>query len=696
MRTRRALTIIGLLGITAGALTTTVTPVAAQEGFAMKLAKGEFKIPVVQTKEGLRKMPAVSGAVVEAARAALQARGQNRANTQSGSDEGGTLGVAPKTLGCSQRNTDGNVRVNQDCTYRRQAETIIKFNPADPNNLIAGQNDSRVGYNHCGFDYSFNGGQTWGDGIPPFYGHTNFPAAEEPTAADPNRHTIGGGPGTAHTYDAGSDPILAADSMGRAFFGCVLFDINSNASTLSVTQSPAGAGGSFYDNVPDHNYNVDDQGNLVSVTGGRRFIVAEDNNGVVTGAKTGVIFHDKPFVVADFISNTPKRDNLYVTWTVFQVDPRCKTSDNPSGQCESPIFGSMSTNHGLTWSTPEEISGVSPLCVTGTQIDPLASANACNQDQGSDPIVRPDGSLVVVFNNTNGTHTNPGQQLAVVCHPAGSSPAGTAHLNCSPTATRVGNDVVTGEPQCDFGRGPEECIPGAYIRTNDFPRVAINRGNGHLYATWQDYRSGEYDIQLSESTDGGVTWTEAKAPVNPSRNKDHYFPAIDVVASGHQGEEDHSAKAAAGAEGEGNGSGDHVAVSYYRTDRVPNENTTPVGGFAPCSPAQFGGPPCQPGVGAENSDYTLAGGFGLNTPYAAERVSPIFPPPDGNQTGFNGDYSGLTVVGNIAHPMWSDTRNAVPQQINSQPPGQSGISHDEDAFTTTRPVPSGHGEQSGG
>jgi hypothetical protein len=313
--------------------------------------------------------------------------------------------------------------------------------------------------------------------------------------------------------------------------------------------------------------------------------------------------------------------------------------------------------------------------VAGTQVDPLAAANACNQDQGSDPIVRPDGSLVVVFNNTNGTHANPAQQLAAVCHPAGSTPNGSAHLNCS-NPNKVGDDHVTGEPQCDFGRGPEECVPGAYIRTNDFPRIAVNRGNGNLYATWQDYRTGQYDIQLATSTDGGHTWTQAAAPVNPDQTKDHYMPAIGIVASGNGGND------------EGNGA-DHVAVSYYRTDRVPNENGTPA---CPTATGLVCFAPGQPGVKAENSDYDLSGGNALDTPYAAQRISPIFPPPDGNQTGFNGDYSGLTVVGNIAHPIWSDTRNTVPQGFASQPPGQ-GTVHDEDVFTTARPVPSGHGEQ---
>jgi hypothetical protein len=658
---------VGLIGILAGALsaaTSSAIPAAAQGNILLKIAKGQFRTPSAQTKYGLRKLPALSGSLVEAATSAYEAQqgqGQAQANSRANGNSG--LGVSPETLGCGDRNSDGDVRVNQDCTYRRQAEEIIKFNPADPRNLIAGQNDSRVGYNHCGFDYSFNSGHTWGDGLPPFWQHTNWPDAERPVPDDPNSHTVGGGPGSAHTYDAASDPIVAADAQGRAFFGCVVFDVFSNANGLIVTQSPAGAGGSFYDNVPDHAYSFDSNGNL-TVTGGRLFIVAEDNN--------GVILHDKPFLTSDFISNTPNRNNLYVTWSVFSFDPRCATKDNPSGQCQSPIFGSMSTNHGLTWSTPEEISGISPLCPVGFPSDVLGVTNECNQDQGSDPIVRPDGSVVVVFNNGNGTSTTPSQQLAVLCHPTGRSETGTAHMNCAPP-TRVGADVQTGEPECDFGRGPEECIPGAYIRTNDFPRIAVNRGNGDLYATWQDYRTGEYDIHLAQSTDGGVTWTEAQAPVNPDTGKDHYFPAIDVVPSGNRA--------------------DHVAISYYRTERVPAENdgtrcTVPtVSGCTPFTPGQ-------PGVQAENSDYVLSGGMGLDTPYFFQRISPEFVPPDGNQAGFNGDYSGLTVVGEVAHPIWSDTRNTVPPQFQAQPPGQ-GVVHDEDVFTISRGVPNGEGRENG-
>src|SRR5437868_7578628 len=134
------------------------------------------------------------------------------------------------------------------------------------------------------------------------------------------------------------------------------------------------------------------------------------------------------------------------------------------------------------------------------------------------------------------------------------------------TPVKVGDDHVVGEPQCDFGRGPEECIPGAFIRTNDFPRITKdNTQNNHLYAVWQDYRNQEFDIQLSQSTDGGLTWHEATAPVNPDTGLDHYMPATDQSPS----------------------KGDRNGVSYYRSERVPNESSpgssfTGGGVFAPC------------------------------------------------------------------------------------------------------------------
>lgn len=523
------------------------------------------------------------------------------------------LGFTKGTLGCSDRGPDvkDNVRVNQDCTFRRQAEEKIAFNPANPKNLLAGMNDSRVGFNQCGIAWSTDNGAHWGDMLPPFRQRLNDPGS---LASGPNRHTITGMPGTFHTYDAASDPGPAFDSQGRAYFSCVAFDIASNAFMVYVTQSPAGAQRSFFFNLSNSNAN---------------FIAVEDDD--------PNIVHDKPFTAADVYPQSSRHDNVYITWTVFQFG--CKT-----GYCSSPIYGSMSTDHGLTFSTPEEISGSSSsLCFFGNAFDPSRNPNACDFDQGSDPVVLPNGDLVVAFNNGNTPATDPnGQQLSVHCMPSGSSPLGTAHLNCG-APKKVGDDVIVGEPLCDFGRGPEECVPGPFIRTNDFPRIAINRANSDLYVVWQDYRNNEFDIQLARSTDGGATWS-ASTKVNPDSGLDHYFAAVDLAA---------------------NRGKDRVGVSYFRSQKGPQ--------------------------GSGLSDYVLAGGTGVAGPFNFAILSPVFAPPDGAQAGFNGDYSGLTInQDEEAHPIWSDTRNADPFAP------ADGVVHDEDVFTTNVDLPDGVARPSAG
>lgn len=570
-----------------------------------------------------RAMPFFSTGPLKAAEIAVRfgSDAAEVAQSDAGSPNAAALGAAPSpdTVGCRDRTSNGNVRVNQDCTYRRQAEEKIVYNPANPSNLLAGQNDSRVGFNQCGIDWSTDNGMHWGDLLPPFRQRMNDPMSEAPTASDPNSHTIVGGPGTGHTYDFASDPAPAFDSKGRGFFACVALDVATNASMLFVTQSPVEAQGSFF-------YNLS--------SSGRHFIVDEENDPRAS--------LDKPFITADTFTQSPNVDNVYATWTVF--DFTCGASGN--GYCSSTIYGSVSTDHGLTWSTPEEISGSSPtLCFFGDFYDPTLSASSCDFDQGSDPAPQPNGDLVVIFNNGNTPANNPnGQQLGVVCHPSGSSPAGTARLNCD-SPVKVGDDVIVSEPLCDF----DICIPGPYVRTNDFPRIAVNPGNGHLYAAWQDYRNGEYDIQLAASSDGGKTWS-ASTTVNPDSGTDHYFPAVAVAPSSQQ---------------------DRVGVSYFRSGRVPNENTTPAGGFA------VG----QPGVQQESSDYVLAGGANTHTPFHFTVLSPEFAPPDGAQTGFNGDYTGLVINRGVeAHPIWSDTRNANPFPLN-------GVVHDEDVFTQAVTLP---------
>ena len=121
------------------------------------------------------------------------------ADAQSSGSADNPPDATASALGCANRVTAGgnDVRVNQDCTLRRQAEEQVAVNPLDPTNIVAGQNDSRIGFNHCGFDYSLDSGAHWGDGVPPYWQHLN--------------------PGTLHTYDAASDPNVTLGSLAASY-----------------------------------------------------------------------------------------------------------------------------------------------------------------------------------------------------------------------------------------------------------------------------------------------------------------------------------------------------------------------------------------------------------------------------------------------------------------------------------------------
>ncbi len=394
----------------------------------------------------------------------------------------------PTTQGCQNVFSNAglfNYRVNQDCSLRRQAEEVVVPDPRDPNHLIAGQNDSRVGFNNCGYDWSYDGGKTWGDQVPPFY---QFIMADGFTA------------------DACSDPTATFDFNGNAYVAGVLFEINSSASAFVVAKSNAGIDGTFYHSPVANPFQVYRDSPLG--------VVASDNN--------ANIFHDKEFIVADANANSPKRNNVYATWTRFAV-----TQTTPSFIGDSPIYFSQSSDGGATWSAGIEISGDNAaVCTTGSsEVNP----NACDQDQGSHPIVGPDGTIYVAFGNGNTATLGLNQHLIVKC---------PANKDCRVAANwtapvKIGDDYgmqpIGPDPvtACDAGR---QCLPPNGYRMDDFVEGSISvDGSGKLYAVWADFRNGrgsscdwnngaagqaavatppcDNDVFYAYSTNGGATWS---------------------------------------------------------------------------------------------------------------------------------------------------------------------------------------------
>jgi hypothetical protein len=363
-------------------------------------------------------------------------------------------------------------------------------------------NDSRVGFNHCGYAWSFDGGKTWGDQVPPFY---QFLMADGTTA------------------DACSDPTATFDADGNAYVGGVLFDVLFAPSAFVVAKSNAGIGGAFYHSPAPgafQTYSTDPLG-----------VVASDND--------PNIFHDKEFIVADANKNSPKVNNVYGTWTRFAV-----TTEGVG--VNSPIYFSQSTDGGATWSAGIEISGSNAAFCT--DFSGSADPNACDQDQGSHPIVGKDGTVYVAFGNGNTPNLGFNQVLFVSC-------PGTA--DCTDPAswtapTKVG-DLIGLHPfgpsaeGCPAGR---QCLPPNGYRVPEFTSMSISvDSRNRLYTVWSDARNlgancnplgdaatatppCDNDVFYAYSTDGGATWSETRQ-ITPAGSA-QWQPWSAVVSSGRR------------------------------------------------------------------------------------------------------------------------------------------------------------------
>ncbi|MDZ7343472.1 MAG: glycoside hydrolase, partial [candidate division KSB1 bacterium] len=74
------------------------------------------------------------------------------------------------------------------------------------------------------------------------------------------------------------------------------------------------------------------------------------------------------------------------------------------------------------------------------------------------------------------------------------------------------------------------------LEAPSFPSMAVDRNNGYIYIVWSaKSNSGDLDIYLSKSTNGGTSWSASPIRVNqdPSGNgKDQFLPWISVDPTG--------------------------------------------------------------------------------------------------------------------------------------------------------------------
>jgi hypothetical protein len=182
---------------------------------------------------------------------------------------------------------------------------------------------------------------------------------------------------------------------------------------------------------------------------------------------------DKNWTVCDNTPTSPHYGNCYTEF------------DNVSASDLELI--STSSDGGLTWGTP---------ITTPAQVHGL----------GGQPLVQPNGNLVVPFESINGTIA------------AFRSIDGGAHLTNAVTVSLINFHSVAGN-----------------LRTSPLPTAEID-GLGKVYVAWEDcsFEPGctANDIVISASTDG-VTWSgRSRVPIDATGSGvDHFIPGLAVDSS---------------------------------------------------------------------------------------------------------------------------------------------------------------------
>ncbi len=235
-------------------------------------------------------------------------------------------------------------------------------------------------------------------------------------------------------------------------------------------------------------------------------VASSHDGGLTWSSPTMVAFVNSGNVLNDKEWLTVGSDGkIYVTWTRFFFTPNV-------GYVRSPIVLSVSSDGGQTWSAWMPVSDSS---------HPF--------DQGSMPLVAPDGTLYVAYEG--GTPSSGYAADAIIL--ARSTDGGQTFTNTE--LARAYDDFNCYPINVAQAR---QTLSGEEFRINSFPSFAIDPSNGHMAITWADdqansscgYEKGgsfsgttSNQVKLITSTNG-TSWTSPT--VITSNAFDKVYPAV--------------------------------------------------------------------------------------------------------------------------------------------------------------------------
>jgi len=378
---------------------------------------------------------------------------------------------------------------------------------------------------------------------------------------------------------AGGDPVLAFAPDGTLYYSALVYDFSfANRTPSGVAVASSNDGGATWSTPVMVHY--------------------EDAN---------VFFNDKEWVTAG------AGGDVYVTWTLFSAQTK------PPSQQHSDIVVAVSHDHGKTWSGPIAVSD-----------------RAHRNDQGSSPVVAPDGTVYVAYEGNQAS--DPTKDQIVL---ARSTDGGRTFANVE--LGRVYDDVGCYPLNVAQGR---QRLSFEQFRVSSFPSLAIDPTTGMLAIAWSDDQGNagcasgassfsgatSNQVKLVTSADG-KTWT---APKKITSGTDKVYPAVGANAG-------------------------RIVVGYYTRDFSPvptaTDHTCQRGFLDTTDP----GYPASTTVHYIDTapvclDYAFSSstdGYGSETRVSSQSSNPYLQ----FSGSFIGDYTGVAVdsAGRV-HSAWTDDR----------------------------------------
>lgn len=178
---------------------------------------------------------------------------------------------------------------------------------------------------------------------------------------------------------------------------------------------------------------------------------------------------DKPWACVD-ITNSPRKNYIYVTWTQFDAYDSHKPED------KSNILFSYSSDGGSSWSEALRINEISGDC-----------ADSSNTTEGAVPCIGPNGEIFVSWSVNDKFYFDRSTDGGI---------------------TWLDNDIFAGNQPGGWAFD----IEGLY-RCNGMPVTACDLSNslfrGNIYINYSDRTNGENDVDIFiiKSTDSGNNWS---------------------------------------------------------------------------------------------------------------------------------------------------------------------------------------------